>query len=159
LAWLIITNYVVRNADCHSKNIALYYTGLSDVAYTPAYDIVTTQAYPRFADDPPALSIEGRKTWEPGKSIEKFFKTRLGISPREYAQMVERVCESAVEVGQEVIEAAKNEPRWHEITKQMVHAWDDGMTSLRSARGDQKYRGLRTHIEAAKLLARPRKRK
>lgn len=151
LGWLIITNYVVRNADCHSKNIALYYTHLSDVAYTPAYDIVTTHAYPRFAENPPALSIEGRKTWAPGKSLEMFIKTRLGIKPRDYAQMVEKVCESAVEVGREMIEAAKNEPRWHEIAKQMVHAWDDGMTSLRSARGDRKYRGLWTLIEAAKF--------
>jgi len=176
LGWLIITNYVVRNSDCHSKNIALYYTKLSDVAYTPAYDIVTTQAYPRFADNPPGLSIEGRKTWAPGKSLEKFFKTRLGITPRDYAQMVEKVCESAVEVGKELIEAARNEPRWHDIAKQMVDAWDDGMTALRSARGDKKYRGLRSHIEAAKfsdpepperreslgrseLLAKPKKRK
>ncbi len=176
LGWLIITNYVVRNADCHSKNIALYYTNLSDVAYTPAYDIVTTQVYPRMADNPPGLSIEGRKIWAPGKSVEKFFKTRLGISPRDYAQMVGKVCESAVEVGKEMIEAAKNEPRWHDIAKQMVHAWDDGMTSLRSARGDKMFRGLRPHIETAKfsgpeppvlresvgrseLLAKPRKRK
>ncbi len=153
LGWLIITNYVVRNADCHSKNIALYYTGISDVAYTPAYDIVTTQAYPRYAENPPGLTIEGRKTWAPGKSLEKFFKARLGIAPREYADMVERVCESAVEVGREVIEAAKNEPRWNEIAKQMTNAWDAGMTSLRGADGEEKSRGLRPYIEAAKFSA------
>jgi serine/threonine-protein kinase HipA len=151
LGWMIITNCVVRNADCHSKNIALYYTTRTDVAYTPAYDIVTTHAYPRHADNPPALSIEGRKTWAPGKSLEKFFKTRLDIRPRAYAQMVEKVCESAVEVGREMIETAKNEPRWHDIAKQMLHAWNDGMASLRSARGDRKFRGLQTHIEAAKF--------
>ncbi len=151
LGWLIITNYVVRNADCHSKNIALYYTSTSDVAYTPAYDIVTTQAYPRFAENPPGLSIEGRKTWAPGRSLEFFFKARLGIAPRDYARMVERVCESAVETGQEMIEAAKNEPRWHGITKQMVYAWDEGMASLRSVRRDVKYRGLKADIEAARF--------
>jgi serine/threonine-protein kinase HipA len=153
--WLIITNYVVRNADCHSKNIALFYTGISDVAYTPAYDIVTTQAYPRYADNPPGLPIEGRRTWAPGKSLEKFFKSRLGIAPRDYAQMVERMCQSAVEVGREMIEAANNEPRWHDIAKQIVYAWNQGMASLRSARGDRKYRGLSADIEAAKLSAPP----
>ena len=149
LGWLIITNYVVRNADCHSKNIALYYTRLSDVAYTPAYDIVTTQAYPRFATNPPGLSIGGRKTWNPGKSLETFFKARLGIAPRDYAHMVERICESAVEVGREIIQAAKDEARWHDIAKQMLHAWNEGMSSLRSTRGEAKYRGLGDAIHAA----------
>ncbi|MEO8064494.1 MAG: type II toxin-antitoxin system HipA family toxin [Pseudomonadota bacterium] len=176
LGWLIITNYVVRNADCHSKNIALYYTSTADVAYTPAYDIVTTQAYPRYADNPPGLSIEGRKSWAPGKSLETFFKARLGIAPRDYAQMAERVCESAVEVGREMIAAAKAEPRWHGIAKQMAYAWDEGMASLRSTRRDSKYRGLKADIEAAgfseldppdrpervgrsKLMGRPKRRK
>jgi serine/threonine-protein kinase HipA len=149
LGWLIITNYVVRNADCHSKNIALYYTRLSDVAYTPAYDIVTTQAYPRFASNPPGLSIEGRKTWTPGKSLETFFKARLGIAPRDYAQMVERMCESAVEVGREIIQAANDDARWRDIAKQMLHAWNEGIASLRSSRRETKYRGISEAIHAA----------
>ena len=147
--WHLLTNYIVRNADCHTKNIALYYTQLADVAYTPAYDIVTTQAYPRYATNPPGLSIEGRKTWAPGKALETFFKARLGIAPPDYKQMLERLCESAVEVGREMIEAAKNEPRWHGIAKQMLHAWNEGMASARSARKDNKLKGLTRYIKAA----------
>jgi serine/threonine-protein kinase HipA len=149
LGWHLLTNYIVRNADCHTKNIALYYTQLADVVYTPVYEIVTTQAYPRYATNPPGLSIEGRKTWAPGKSLEKFFKARLGIAPPDYKQMRERLCESAVEVGREMIEAAKNEPRWHDIAKQMLHAWNEGMASVRSARKDNKLKGLTHHIKAA----------
>jgi len=145
----------VRNADGHAKNIALYYTQLADVAYTPAYDIVTTQAYPRYATKPPGLSIEGRKTWAPGKSLENFFKARLGIAPPEYKQMLERLCESAVEVGREMIAAAKNEPRWHDIAKQMLHAWNEGMASVRSARKDTKLKGLTQYIEAAGFSVEP----
>ncbi|WP_256582251.1 type II toxin-antitoxin system HipA family toxin [Pseudomonas sp. MYb185] len=130
--WHLLTNYVVRNTDCHTKNIALYYTGLQDVVYTPVYDLVTTQAYPRYAANPPGLPVDGRQTWAVGKTLERFFKARLGIAPKRYAEMVERLCESAVEVGQEVIEAAQNEPRWHTVAKHMVHAWNDGMASLRS---------------------------
>lgn len=144
LGWQLLTNYIVRNADCHAKNVALYYTSLADVAYTPAYDIVTTQAYPRFAANPPGLSIEGRKTWAPGKSLERFFSTRLGIAPRRYANMVEQLCESAVTVGQEVIEAARNELRWHDVAKQMVHAWNDGMRSLRDPK-----KGVQVGLDAA----------
>jgi serine/threonine-protein kinase HipA len=87
------------------------YTGLGDVRYSPIYDLVTTQAYPRFAANPPGLSVEGRQTWAAGKALERFFATRLGIAPRQYAQMVERLCESAVEVGGHVIEAAQNDTR------------------------------------------------
>ena len=149
LGWHLLTNYVVRNADCHAKNIALYYTQIGDVAYTPVYDIVTTQAYPRYATNPPGLSIEGRKTWAPGKSLEKFFKARLGIAPPDYKQMLERLCESAVEVGREMIEAARNEPRWHDIAKHMLHAWNEGMAAARSARKDGKLKGLTHYIKAA----------
>ena len=135
LGWQILTNYVVRNADCHSKNVALYYTEPADVRFTPADDIVTTHAYPRYAANPPGLSIEGRKTWAPGKSLEQFFKIRLGIAPRDYHRMAERVCESAVDTGREIIQAAKNDARWQEIAKRMLHVWNDGMTSLRHVKG------------------------
>lgn len=174
--WHLLTNYVVRNADCHAKNIALYYTGLKDVAYTPVYDVVTTQAYPRYAANPPGLSVDGRQTWVAGKTLERFFKARLGIAPKQYAEMVERLCESAVEVGREVIEAARNEPRWHTVAKHMMHAWNDGMESLRSPKGLASFRGLgeamvqagfsepdgpeseREVIGRSELLGRPRKR-
>jgi serine/threonine-protein kinase HipA len=151
LGWHVLANYVVRNADCHSKNIALYYTQRSDVVYTPVYDIVTTQAYPRYATNPPGLSVEGRKVWTPGKSLETFFKSRLGIPPRDYAAMVEQLCDSAVAVGREMIEVSKNETRWREITAQMLHAWNDGMASLRSVRSERRFKGLTADIEAAGL--------
>ncbi|MDE2249554.1 MAG: type II toxin-antitoxin system HipA family toxin [Xanthomonadaceae bacterium] len=149
LGWHLLVNYVVRNADCHAKNVALYYTSLADVAYTPVYDVVTTQAYARYAANPPGLSIGGRKTWAPGKSLERFFNACLGIAPRDYAQMVERLCESAVEVGREVIEAAKNEPQWRSIAKQMVHAWNEGTNGLRRPGRDAGHRGLEAAIRAS----------
>lgn len=149
LGWQLLTNYVVRNADCHAKNIALHYTSLQDVAYTPAYDIVTTQAYPRYASNPPALSVDGRQTWAIGKTLERFFNARLGIAPKHYAEMVDRLCQSAVEVGQEVIAAAKNEARWHTVAKQMVYAWNDGMASLRNPKSQIVFKGLSEAIAQA----------
>ncbi|PMS35809.1 serine/threonine-protein kinase HipA [Trinickia symbiotica] len=149
LGWLLLTNFVVRNADCHSKNIALLYTSYDDVAFTPAYDIVTTQAYPRFASNPPGLSIDGRKTWARGKTLERFFNARLGITPRKYHEMVEQLCDSAVAVAQEIIVAAKNETQWRWIAKQMLHAWNEGMASLRSTKQAARFRSLSSAIEAA----------
>lgn len=177
LGWQLLVNYVVRNADCHAKNIALYYESIDDVVFTPAYDIVTTQAYPRYARNPPGLSIDGRKTWTPGKTLERFFNARLGIAPRRYAEMVEQLCDSAVTTGGELIEAARNEPRWHGVARQMLHAWNDGMESLRSPKKAAPLRKLSAAIEAAgfsdpeppqsdrisigrsELLARPRKKR
>lgn len=63
--------------------------------------------------------------------------------------MVERLCESAVAVGGEVIEAAKNEPRWRSIAKQMVHAWNEGISSLRDPKRARQFRGLDGAITAA----------
>jgi len=148
-AWHLLANYVVRNADCHAKNIALYYTSRADVAYTPVFDVVTTQAYPQFSNSAPGLSVDGRKAWAPGNTLAKFMLARLGISSKQYQAMVEQLCESAVEVGNEVIEAAKNEPQWRWIAKQMVHAWNEGMCALRSPKLDERYRGLDAAIANA----------
>lgn len=147
LGWLILSNFIVRNADCHSKNIALCYTTLADVKYTPVYDLVTTQAYPRFSQNPPALSVEGRQTWNARKLLERFFNARLGISPRQFSGMVESLCESAVEVGKEMIEASKNEPQWKEMTKHMLHAWNDGMNALRQAKSGQETHGIEALLD------------
>ncbi|MDE1184099.1 type II toxin-antitoxin system HipA family toxin [Paraburkholderia sp.] len=150
LGWHLLTNYVVRNADCHTKNIALLYSNIDDVAFTPVYDIVTTQAYPRFAANPPGLSVDGRKTWVAGKALERFFNARMGIAPRQYAQMVDALCESAVSVGHEMIEAARNEPAWRDVAKQMLHAWNDGMNALRHRhKSDAPASSLMPAIEAA----------
>ncbi|MDH1263159.1 type II toxin-antitoxin system HipA family toxin [Pseudomonas sp. GD03944] len=149
LGWHLLANYVLRNADCHSKNIALYYTSRADVSFTPVYDLVTTQAYPRFADSPPGLSIGGRQTWTPGRSLETFYKAVLGIPPRRYAEMVTQLCESAVEVGSEIIEASKNEPAWRDVAKHMVHAWNQGMETLRSPKAAPHFLGLDSAIEQA----------
>ena len=63
-------------------------------------------------------------------------------------------------VGHEVIEAARNESRWRDIAKHMVHAWNDGMVALRDPRMSVGVRGLSDAIEAAGFsdpaLPRPR---
>lgn len=132
LGYHLLSNFVVRNADCHSKNIALYYTSLDDVAFTPVYDLVTTQAYDGFRDSAPGLSIEGRKTWIPGKTLPHFFASRLGISSRQYSQMLEDLCDSAVEVGRELAKLASSEKRWQGIIKNMLYAWDRGIQDVRN---------------------------
>jgi len=151
LAWLILSTYVVRNADGHSKNIALMYTNAGDVELTPAYDMVTTQAYPDYAKNLPALTIDGRRTWAPGNTLSRFFATRLNIPAKEYARMVEALCEAAIDTGKEVVARSKERPEWRGVAKSMLHAWNDGMESLRSIKPDASLRGLTPVIEDAKF--------
>jgi serine/threonine-protein kinase HipA len=132
LGYHLLTNFVIRNADCHSKNIALYYTNLDNVAFTPVYDLVTTQAYDGFRDSTPGLSIEGRKSWNAGKSLLHFFTSRLGLSSRQYSLMLEELCDSAVEVARELTELANTEARWSNIIKNMLYAWDRGIQDMRN---------------------------
>jgi serine/threonine-protein kinase HipA len=65
--------------------------------------------------------------------------------------MVEQLCESTVEVGKEVIEASKNEPAWREVAKNIVHAWNVGMETLRSPKAAPQFRGLYSVIAEAGL--------
>jgi serine/threonine-protein kinase HipA len=132
LGYHILANFVVRNADCHSKNIALYYTSLDDVAYTPVYDLVTTQAHDGMRDSNPGLSIEGRKSWDPGKTLPKFFATRLGINTRQYRQMLDELCDAAVSTAKELVALSRETPAWRGIVKNMLWAWDHGIQAVRA---------------------------
>lgn len=84
-----------------------------------------------------------------GKTLERFLNTRLGIPPRQYREMVEALCDSAVSTGKDIVEAAKNETRWRWIAKQMLHAWNEGMGSLRSTKPQVALKALTPIIEAA----------
>jgi serine/threonine-protein kinase HipA len=153
LAWLLLSTYVVRNADCHTKNIALLYTNADDVAFSPVYDMVTTQPYPRYANNPPGLSIDGRKTWRPGNTLSRFFNTRLNISGADYARMVEALCEAALDTGKDVAAAVKQRPEWRELARNMVRAWDEGTEAVRSPKPNVALRGLTDVIADARFSA------
>jgi len=131
LGYHILANFVVRNADCHAKNIALYYTSLDDVAYTPVYDLVTTQAHDGMRDANPGLSIEGRKSWNPGKTLPHFFASRLGINTRQYREMLDELCDAAVSIAKELVALSRENPAWRGIIKNMLWAWDSGIQAVR----------------------------
>jgi serine/threonine-protein kinase HipA len=131
LADLLLLTYALRNADCHSKNVALLYRSQSDVWLAPVYDMLTTAVYDDYADNPPGLSLEGRSTWQPGKALQLFLQVRCGVMPAEARQRIERICEAIVSVTPDLIRAAKAHAGFHETGKRMLQAWNDGMNSLR----------------------------
>lgn len=131
LADLLLLTYALRNADCHTKNIALLYASRDDVRLAPVYDMLTINVYDDYAKNPPGMSVGGRSKWMPGKTLETFLQVRCGIKPEEARQRVERICEAMVEVTPQVVAATEQHPHFKEIGKRMLHAWNDGMNSLR----------------------------
>ena len=65
--------------------------------------------------------------------------------------MVEELCDAAVDTGKEVIVRANERPEWRGVTKNMVHAWNDGMQALRSVKPDASLRELTSKIDDAKF--------
>lgn len=128
---LLLLTYALRNADCHTKNIALLYSSRESITLAPIYDMLTITAYDDYAKNPPGMPVDGRNTWQPGKSLEKFLQTRCFVTPAQTKARVERICEAMVEVTPLVIEATARYPEFYETGKRMLYAWNSGMNSLR----------------------------
>ena len=131
LADLLLLTYALRNADCHTKNIALLYSSRESIVLAPVYDMLTITIYDDYAKNPPGMPIEGRSTWAPGKALERFLQIRCSVMPAETKERVERICEAIVQVTPQVIDAAGRYPGFHETAKRLLHAWNAGMNSLR----------------------------
>nr|WP_284738229.1 HipA domain-containing protein [Serpentinimonas maccroryi] len=128
---LLLLTYALRNADCHTKNIALLYSGLSDVRLAPVYDMLTISVYDDYCDNPPGMSVGGRSTWRPGKALEVYLQTRCSLKPAEVGQRVERLCEAMVDVSTEVVRASRDYESFGLVGPRMLKAWNEGMNSLR----------------------------
>jgi serine/threonine-protein kinase HipA len=131
---LLLLTYALRNADCHTKNIALLYSGREDVRLAPVYDMLTITVYDDYCKNPPGMSVHGRSTWTPGKALEIFLQTHCGLKPAEIAERVTRICEAMVEVSAEVVQASRSYASFAEVGPRMLHAWNGGMNSLRLQR-------------------------
>lgn len=134
MATLLLLTYALRNADCHAKNLALRYTRQDDVHLAPAYDMITTAAYPDYAKNPPGISFMGKKTWEPGKHLQTFISATFGLPPREQVDIVDRIAAAMSEVGPRVRDAMAAHADFREIGKRMLLSWQEGMAGLRDKR-------------------------
>ncbi len=93
--------------------------------------MVTTQGHDGMRDRTPGLSIEGRNSWDPGKTLSKFFLQRLGIGQRQYQQMLDELCDAVVSTAHELAALSPGNNAWHFIIKNMLWAWDQGIQSVR----------------------------
>ena len=134
LATTLLLTYALRNADCHAKNLALLYTSRADVHLSPAYDMLTTSVYAGFAHNPPGIEFMGKKTWLPGKNLQKFIAATFGIQPKEQLLMVQAISDAVADVGREVRQAMTEHPGFQDIGKRMLLTWAEGVQGLRDQR-------------------------
>ena len=134
LTTTLLLTYALRNADCHAKNLALRYTSRADVHLTPVYDMLTTSVYAGFQHNPPAIEFMGKKTWEPGKNLQKFIAANFGVQPKAQMQTVEAISDAVADVAPQVREAMRQHPRFEDVGKRMLIAWAEGVQGLRDQR-------------------------
>ena len=134
LATTLLLTYALRNADCHAKNLALLYTSRADVHLSPAYDMITTVAYPGYQKNPPGISFMGKKTWSPGKSLGKFIAATFGVSVKAQVKIVEAISDAVSDIAPRVREAMTRYAAFEDIGKRMLLAWNEGVTGLRGKR-------------------------
>ena len=134
LATHMLLSYALRNADQHAKNIALTYTSQTDVAVAPVYDLFTTVVYEGYHLNPPALSIAGKKTWTPGKSLSTALTSVFGLRKSEQGQIVEKISDAMADVAVDLRGWMRQLPAFSEVGTRMLIAWNDGVGALRNAR-------------------------
>lgn len=149
----IVLHHAIRNADCHSKNVALLYSSRDDVGLAPVYDVVTTVAYTGYRNSPPGLSLAGRKTWQPGRSLQHYASTRCNLPPRRYQEIVETTCRAVAETMPDVLAAIDRHPGFREIGKRILQAWREGVAELGGAAraGADPLRHIDRQLESARM--------
>src|ERR1017187_7850789 len=131
LTTILLLTYALRNADCHSKNLALLYTSRTDARLAPACDFFTTSVYEGFQNNPPGISFRGRKTWLPGKTLGTFVTSTFGISQREQKEIVERISDSVADTAPAVRELMDGLAGFKDTGKRMLATWSEGVHVLR----------------------------
>jgi serine/threonine-protein kinase HipA len=131
LTTVLLLTYALRNADCHSKNVALLYTSRADVRLAPAYDFSTTSVYANYQNNPPGISFMGRKTWLPGKTLGTFITSTFGIPQREQKEIVERISYSVADTAPAVRELMDRLAGFKDTGKRMLATWSEGVRILR----------------------------
>ena len=134
LATTLLLTYALRNANCHAKNLALLHTSRADVHLSPTYDMLSTSVYAGFAHNPPGIEFMGKKTWTPGKNLQKFIAATFGIQPKEQQRMVQAISDAVADGAPQVRQAMRAHPGFEDIGKRMLLAWAEGVNGLRDQR-------------------------
>ncbi len=134
LSLMLLMTFAMKNADCHSKNLALLYTSRKDARLAPVYDFFTTSVYAGYRDNPPGIMFGGKKTWLPGKTLAKFITANFGIPDREQKPMVEKISDAIADTAPAVREMMNDLSGFKDIGKRILATWTEGVNHLRDSR-------------------------
>ncbi len=119
----LVMSYLLKNGDAHLKNFGVLYDGdMSNIRFSPAYDIVNTAVY--MVTDRPALSMFGKKLWFSRRELVKFGVDCCYMSERDantfYNDCVTAVQASIVDLQNYIV---KN-PAFSTIGLRMIDTWN-----------------------------------
>lgn len=134
LAITLLLTYALGNADCHTKNLAFLYSSLDDVSVSPIYDMLTILAYDRYANNPPGMYIDGRKSWDASKALWRYMQQHLGFEPAAQRELVDRVCTAVNEVVPELKHRIVHTQGFEPVGLRMLWEWNEGMKRLSDRR-------------------------
>jgi serine/threonine-protein kinase HipA len=130
LAVTLLLTYALGNADCHTKNLGYLYTSKRDVRIAPIYDMLSIRVYDFYADNPPGMAIDGRKTWTPGQALWRVLQQHFGIEPKQQRELTDKVATAISSVVPELIHRVHHTPGFGEIGTRMLWEWDQGLRRL-----------------------------
>ena len=83
----------------------LDYTSRNEAILAPTYDFFTTLVFAGYQHSPLGISIMGKKTCLPGKTLIRFITANFGIPEREQKETVERISDAIADTARQL---AKN---------------------------------------------------
>jgi serine/threonine-protein kinase HipA len=134
LAVTLLLTYALGNADCHTKNLAFIYDDFDNVKVAPVYDMLTILAYDRYANNPPGMYIDGRKSWDAHKALWRYLQQHLGIEPARQRELVDAVCGAVAQTVPQLMQHIRHTEGFAEAGSRMLWEWNAGMQRLAERR-------------------------
>ena len=100
--------------------MAFLYNGFDDIELAPVYDMLTILAYDRYANNPPGMRIDGRKSWEATKALWRYLQQHLGLEPSAQRELVDRVCHAVAQTVPELKRHIRSTPGFEEVGSRML---------------------------------------
>jgi serine/threonine-protein kinase HipA len=119
----VVMSYLLKNGDAHLKNFGvLYEVDMSNIRFSPAYDIVNTTVY--FFADRPALSMFGKKIWFGRKELIKFGIESCYMSEKLASKYYDDCMQALKDTITELQEYSVKTPAFEAMGQKMIDTWN-----------------------------------
>ncbi|PHS25221.1 MAG: phosphatidylinositol kinase [Methylophaga sp.] len=119
----VVMSYLLKNGDAHLKNFGvLYEIDMSNIRFSPAYDIVNTTVY--FFTDRPALSMFGKKVWFGRKELIKFGVESCYLSEKNASKSYDDCMQALKDTITELQEYSAKTPAFETMGQKMIDTWN-----------------------------------